>query len=788
MTFGLTNAPAAFARTMSRILRPLMDQCPKELFVYMDDVLIATEEDLDRHRKIVHDFLDICEKESYYLKASKCIFEQRKIDYLGIVIDGSQIKIDPKKVDGIRDWPRQVKNLKEARSILGTLSYQCPFIPSFAHHAKPITDTIRTKNGTFQWTKEAGEALEKLIALICEEPVLCQPNMDKPFELEVDASAFATGAILTQRDERNKPQAVGYFSKAFSEAERNYDIHDRELVAVLRGLEHWRHLLMGSPHEIMVFTDHKNLEYYRHPQRINRRVARYIPRLADYHYRLVHKPGVQNHADALSRCPDHMKGEDDNTNVTVLSPEVFAHLALTVRIDERVMAHQLDHAHTLEEWEALFKLTKVGKHYWKDTRLVVVDNNVLRRGVISLYHDIKTAGHPRITKTTWLGSQDFWWPSMKLDIAAYVQGCATCQANKNFPNNPKPPSFPIKTDPNALPFETIALDFITKLPESEGFDTILTITDQGLSKASFFIPCNETIDAVGVVKLYAKTILPHYGLPKKVISDRDPRFTATFTKELCKTLGIQQNISTAYHPQTDGQSERTNQWLEQYLRMFINHQQSNWVELLPLAQYTHNSWPSATTKKTPYELILGYNPRVHQPQRTTTVPDTEERLKHLQEARRAAQAAITHAQTLYKDSPRFKEYQEGDQVWLDAKNLKTPHPTPKLAPNRYGPFRVIRKISATTYALKLPSKWHIHPVFHASLLMPYTETLIHGENFPEPPPDLVDGAEEWEVEQILETRKRRNQLQFLIKWKGYSAAHNSWEPEQNLNATELIQE
>src|SRR6202012_5284341 len=348
MTFGLTNAPAAFARTMSRILWPLMDQCPKELFVYMDDVLIATEEDLNRHRKIVHDFLDICEKESYYLKASKCVFEQRKIDYLGIVINGSQIKIDPKKVDGIKDWPRQVRNLKEARSVLGTLSYQRPFIPSFAHHAKPITDTIKTKDGTFQWTKEAGEALEKLIALICEEPVLCQPDMNKPFELEVDASAFTTGAILTQRDERNKPQAVGYFSKAFSEAERNYDIHDRELLAVLRGLEHWRHLLMGYRHEIMVFTDHKNLEYYRHPQRINRRVARYIPRLADYHYRLIHKPGRQNHADALSRRPDHMKGEEDNTNITVLSPEVFAHSALMARIDERVMSHQLDHLHSLE--------------------------------------------------------------------------------------------------------------------------------------------------------------------------------------------------------------------------------------------------------------------------------------------------------------------------------------------------------------------------------------------------------------------------------------------------------
>jgi len=219
MTFGLTNAPATFARTMSHILCSLMDAHPKELFVYMDDVLIATEEDLPRHRKIVHAFLKICENESYFLKVSKCVFEQNKITYLGIVIDGSQIKIDPRKVEGIKEWPREIKTLKGARSVLGTLSYQHPFIPFFAHYAKPITDTIKTTDGPFRWTKEAGEALEKLITLICEDPVLCQPNMDKPFELEVDASTFAIGAILTQRDMRNKPQAVGYFSKAFTTTE-----------------------------------------------------------------------------------------------------------------------------------------------------------------------------------------------------------------------------------------------------------------------------------------------------------------------------------------------------------------------------------------------------------------------------------------------------------------------------------------------------------------------------------------------------------------------------------------
>src|SRR6266702_2513813 len=170
------------------------------------------------------------------------------------------------------------------------------------------------------------------------------------------------------------------------------------------------------------------------------------------------------------------------------------------------------------------------------------------------------------------------------------------------------------------------------------------------------------------------------------------------------------------------------------------------------------------------------------------MPETKERLEQILEARRAAQAAITHVQSQYRDSPRFQPYSEGDKVWLDARNLKTTHPTFKLAPKRYGPFPITKRISVTTYALKLPPQWRIHPVFHASLLMPYKETPIHGTNFPEPPPDLIEGEPEWELEQIMNTRHYRNQTQFLIKWRGYSNAHNSWEPEKNLNATELVRE
>jgi hypothetical protein len=210
---------------MTRMFRPLVNKYPNELFVYMDDILIATGGDLQRHRLIVHDVLDLLEVESYFLKPSKCVFEQPQVEYLGLIVNGDHILPDPKKLAGLQDWPRELMKVKEVRSILGVLGYQRPFIPNFANIAKPLTNLTK-KEVTFRWTPECRTALDILLAIILDNPLLKQPDRTKPFTLQVDASAFATGAILTQTDNRGKPCAIGFHSKTFSNAERNYDIHD----------------------------------------------------------------------------------------------------------------------------------------------------------------------------------------------------------------------------------------------------------------------------------------------------------------------------------------------------------------------------------------------------------------------------------------------------------------------------------------------------------------------------------------------------------------------------------
>jgi len=325
MTFGFCNAPSIFQRAMNRDLELLKQKYPNNFANYMDDVAIGTNaspEGRNLHKQIVHEFLDTLEQHSYFLKASKCEFEKEEMEFLGFRVGGGTVRIDPSKLGGIANWPRELKSVKEVRQILGVLGYQRAFIQDYARLAKPLNDLLK-KGVKFIWTEECTTALNALIKQITEDPVLVAPNSDEPFELETDASAYAVGAVLFQKDERGKRRAIGYASKTLNSAERNYDIWDREFLGLIFGLTYWRHLLSGTRHPVKVFVDHANLLHYRHPQKVNRRIARYILTLADYNIQLQHCPGPQNRADALSRRPDYDQGETDNIEVTPLPPYLF---------------------------------------------------------------------------------------------------------------------------------------------------------------------------------------------------------------------------------------------------------------------------------------------------------------------------------------------------------------------------------------------------------------------------------------------------------------------------------
>src|SRR6266404_1604301 len=383
MFFGLTNSPSTFQTMMNHIFRDLHVkhlQLGTRIIVYMDDILIATSSTLTAHEHAVHDVLRCLEEHDLYLKPEKCVWETSSVDYLGVILEKGVTRMDPIKISGIADWPIP-KTVKDVRSFLGFRNFYRAFIRGFANIARPLNQLTR-KDVEWTWDTKEQHAFDDLRRRVTAEPVLKQPELDKPFELEVDASGFAVGAVLLQRDDDNKRHPIGYYSATLIEVERNYDIYDLELLAIVKALRNWRPFLAGSPHIITVHTDHANLQYWRQPHKISRRIAREVAELAEYNVVLCHIPGKANgRADALSRRPDYDQGTRDNENVMVLPDTLFI---CSLIIDEPLYDQKMS---TIRRWTDAHRLRR------RPVAWACAQHSLPYRR----HHTIPTSAHPSVT-------------------------------------------------------------------------------------------------------------------------------------------------------------------------------------------------------------------------------------------------------------------------------------------------------------------------------------------------------------------------------------------------------
>src|SRR6516164_945641 len=657
------------------------------------------------------------------------------------------------------------------------------------------------KERKFEWGALQEQAFLAMKEAFLRVPVLIMPDPTKPFTVEADASKWAMGAILKQRDMNGDWHPCGFISKTFDPTQRNYDVGDRELLGIITALETWRHYLMGSPHEVTVLSDHKNLTYFKTPQKLNRRQARWNLVLSQYNLHLIHVPGKRMvQSDALSRRPDHVPGEDeDNEEMTLLPDSLFLRQIDLETRDVIIEAMTKDDfpnkaivalkekgtppiKSDLGAWEL-----REGLLFFNDRCYVPTDLE-LRRNLVSQFHDPAMMGHPGQYKTMEAIRKHYWWPGMYTFVRNYVAGCATCQQNKVNTHPTTPPLTPIKSN-GGRPFSMITMDFITDLPVSHEYDSILVVVDHGLTKGVVLIPCTKTFGALETADALLRNVYRRFGLPDILISDRGPQFASRTFKEMGRLLGIELRMSTAYHPQTDGQTERLNQELETYLRIYCGNNPEDWEPLLPVLEFAHNNRTHETTKQTPFFLIGGYETKAFPlPFEGMNVPSVGQRLARLQRARDEALAAHELARSKVAERTRrgFIPFKKGEMVWLEGKNLKTLYASKKVAPRREGPFEISEVLGPLTYRLTLPTRWRIHPVFHASLLTRYQENETHGRNFTKPPAELLDGEEEYEVEAIVAHKKQGRGLVFLIKWKGYPTSDNSWEPQKNLKHAQDI--
>ncbi|KIO17550.1 hypothetical protein M407DRAFT_84869, partial [Tulasnella calospora MUT 4182] len=561
------------------------------------------------------------------------------------------------------------------------------------------------------------------------------------------------------------------------------------MLAIVRALKYWRHYLEGAKFPIRILTDHKNLEYFKKAQVLNHRQHRWLQELARFDFTIEYRPGTKSgKPDALSRRSDHRPEEGaEEPSLTLLPPSKIVEVnanddeEVALASDQEVIQDEMKD-YTLEQGILKYR-----------NRIYVPNDEEIKRMLLQLYHDSVMAGHPGQAKTLDLVSRGYYWPSQKAYVNRYVDGCDTCQRNKPQHRSTgllKP--LPVPTGP----WQDLSYDFITKLPKTrQGNDTILVVVDRLLKEGHFVATKELGLDAKKTADLFITNVWRLHGTPARIVSDRGPQFNAPFIKAFYKGLGINPIYSTAYHPQTDGQTERTNQNVEGFLRMYCSHRQDDWDELLPFAEFAYNNSIHSSIGTSPFMASRGYNPMfTNMPSAAQSSPEAEERLERIKFLQEEIQSAMTLAQERQKrfyneHRDQEAELEENDRVWLESKNITTDRPSTKLAAKRLGPYHIKKKISSHAYELDLPSTMKIHPVFHISLLTRYEEDTIPGRIQPTPPPVIVDEEEEWEVEAILNSRYYRKKLQYLIKWKGFDDSHNSWQPEADVeHCQELVEE
>ncbi|QRW21043.1 Transposon Tf2-1 polyprotein [Rhizoctonia solani] len=827
MPFGLTNAPATFQALIQDVLRDLLDiTC----VVYLDDILIfscSKSEHIDHVRAV----LKRLQAHGLFANAKKCEFHRTKVEYLGYLITVNGISMHPSKLESISSWPVP-RSVKDIQSFLGFTNFYRRFIAHYALICKPLNnlthkDVPLGPQGSLTLTDNALRSFNDLKEAFQSRPVLRHFNPVLPSTLLTDASDFAILGIHCQPDGSGALHPVAFFLRKLTPAKINYKIYDKEMLAIVESLRHMRPWLLGTLTPVSIVTDHRNLEYFMSTRVLNRQQARWSLFLADFNFSLSYAPGSCNPADAPSRRPDYVPKEGDRTltgqQQLLLGPRHFAPLANASALHVCALSSfisapihsQLAATFSVGDPDFLSRLKQAvaSDSQWlealksNDPDFRSANGTALHRNklyvpaplrveVLRSRHDAILAGHPGRAGTFELVSRNFSWPGLCCFVRAYVTGCDLCARTKAEQHRPYGLLQPLKVP--SRPWKSISMDFIVKLPTSHGCDTIWVVVDCFL-KMAHFIPTVETIKAPDLARLFLQHIFQAHGLPDTIISDRGSIFVSQFWTRLHELIGVRLKHSTAYHPRTNGQTERINQILKAYLRCYTSYQQDDWVDYLPLAEFAYNNRTLSSSQQSPFYANYGFHPtfepRINS---DTTVPAAEDLSARLSLIHDELRAKLTHSQAdaaqqfnrSVKPAPNFII---GDRVWLLRCNIKTTRPSDKLNYRKLGPFKIVAARGPVSFQLELPPSLScLHPVFHVSLLEPYhSPSDIPGRVEPAPPPVFLDGdSTPWrEVDKILDCRKIGRRYDYFVSWKGLTPDENSWVPllDMSTGLNELIE-
>ncbi|WZZ69974.1 hypothetical protein YC2023_081344 [Brassica napus] len=765
MPFGLCNAPSTFQSLMNDISG---HTCASSCLFFSTTFLSTT------HLQHVREVLSLIQHHQLSVKFKKCEFGKRELEYLGHIISNTGVTVDQSKVQAMTDWPVPT-SVTELRGFLGLTGYYRKFVHDYGLIARPLTNLFR--KGKFTWSSKADTAFNKLKEAMTSTPTLALPNFSMPFVIETDASGDGIGAVLSQNG-----QPITFMSRSLGVTKKVWSTYAREMLAVIVGIRTWRPYLLGRKFTIQ--TDQRSLRYMLEQRILTPEQQKWMSKLVGYDYDIVYKPGKTNSAaDALSRVP----------NSPILNALSVPHTSFWD--DLRALASSDPYLLRI----GVAAKGKPGLPYsWKDgllcynNRVVVPPGSPLIKQLLYEHHDTTLGGHSGVLRTFKRLSHHFYWPSMHKTVVEYISHCDTCQRAKSQTMSPAGLLQPLPV-PEQL-WEDISMDFVDGLPRSGSFTSIMVVVDR-LSKSAHLISLSHPYTTSIVASRFVANVIKLHGLPRMILSDRDPVFLSHFWKELWRLSGTTLKMSTAYHPQTDGQTEVVNRCIEQYLRCFVQQRPTHWSSFLPWAEYWYNTTFHSSTGTTPFQALYGRPPPAipRYELGSTLVGEIDEQLQRrdelLDELKQHLEASNNRTKQLADTHRRDVEYKIGDWVFLRLQPYRQKtvlrRSSQKLSHRYFGPFKVEARIVNVAYRLALPATARIHPVFHVSLLKKRV-----GDEEPvsvQLPPLKESGTLRLTPAKVLQQRTvqkfGKELTEILVQWVDLPATEATWEDTHQITTS-----
>ena len=679
---------------------------------YIDDILIYSN-NLREHKEHVKKVLRKLRQADLQIDIEKCEFHVIETMYLDLIVFKNELRMNSRKMKTMKNWMTSA-NIKNVQAFLEFANYYRRFVRNFSEIASSMTKLTR-KDTSFIWIKDCEEVFQILKDVFISDKVLLHFDSNKESVVKADFFDHVSVEVLSQYDNNNILRSVTYFSRKHSSQECNYEIYDKELLAIIRCFEEWRSKLEGVVFLIKIISDHRNLKYFMITKQLSRRQTRWVEYLSRFNFKINYRLDKQeDKSNALTRRSEDLSKEEDlrlEQQYQVILKSHNLELLVNTMISKEesdeekfiddLMNKDYDHDFFLNRILELLRkevrhskeislvdCEKINDRLYYRQKMYVSDYHVLKMRLCKKVHDSSSTEHSKRTKTFDILQRNYYWSKYHQFVAQYVRNCHTCSRSK--------PTHHDKYEVlNSLPVPSqrwkdlsmnIVIDISESISDDKSYNVIMMVIDR-LSKMKHLISCRDITNAKYLARLYLNNVWKLHELSSSIVSDRDSQFISKFWRALCRLLRINCLLFTEYHSKIDDQTERFNFIMKQYLRSYVIYLQDDWVNWLIMTEFFSNNHTFETTDISSFLANYGYHSRMNFESHSQIITvdtlfanDFADKMKnintHMQESMRLAQIKHEFYVNNYRTSA--SKFHVGDEVWLDARHIKICRTRPKL--------------------------------------------------------------------------------------------------------------